>query len=652
MGKVFDITAIRLLGLGAVLLLSACAAQPGPAPAQSIGNLEVRGVPEVPPAVAEGLQQYRNTRSARLHGWLGDGILIGTRFGETSQLHRVEQPQGARRQITFFDEPVAAALVANRPQPEGFIYTRDVGGSEFFQLFWFDLASGHSRLLSDGRSRYTGAVISNGGDRFAYTTTERNGRDWDIHVQTLSGGTAVALEAGGVGWAVADFSPDDSHLLVSRYVSINESYLYQLSLDDGSLTPLFDPPLRMAVRQAQYTPDGTGVLFTADMGTEFLRLHRLDLGSGRIRLLSGDIDWDVEQFAVADTGNYLAFTVNEGGYSRLHVWHLPALSPVALPEVPKGIIGGLIFHPAGDRLGFTLALPTAPADVYSAHLGRRALTAWTRSEAGGLDRAATVAPELIDYPTFDAVDGAPRRIPAFVYRPQRPGPHPVLISIHGGPEAQYRPFFSPMVQYYVNELGMAVVAPNVRGSAGYGKSYLQLDNGRLREDAVHDIGALLDWIAAEPDLDAERVVVTGGSYGGYMVLASLVHFGDRLTAGVSRVGISNFVSFLTNTEPYRQELRRVEYGDERDPEMRAFLERISPLSNVERMSRPLLILQGANDPRVPASESAQIYHALHARGVPVWYVLAGDEGHGFRKKFNSDYAAAATATFLQRFVLP
>jgi dipeptidyl aminopeptidase/acylaminoacyl peptidase len=270
---------------------------------------------------------------------------------------------------------------------------------------------------------------------------------------------------------------------------------------------------------------------------------------------------------------------------------------------------------------------------------------------GGLDQKAFAYPELIDYPTFDEADGEPRRIPAFVYRPAGEGPHPVYISIHGGPEAQYRPYFSAALQYYVGELGMAVIAPNVRGSAGYGKSYLKLDDGRRREDSVRDIGALLDWIETQPDLDPGRVVVSGGSYGGYMVLASLVHYSDRLTAGVERVGISNFVSFLTNTEEYRRDLRRAEYGDERDPEMRAFLEAISPLNQVGRIDRPLLIFQGANDPRVPAGESEQIHRALRERGVPVWYVLALDEGHGFRKKANSDYAAAATALFLQRFAL-
>lgn len=640
------------------LALGACAGSQSAAPeapdaeaVRRIGNLDVRGVPEIPASLVERLEQYQNTRGARLQGWLTDGVLIATRFGDTQQLHRVSQPCGVRRQLTFFGEPVAAALTAPAGAQDGFVYLSDRGGSEFFQLYWFDLASGESRLLTDGRSRYTQVVWSTAGDRFAYTTTERDGRSWDIHVQHRDGTVTVALARDEVGWMVQDFSPDDARLLLTRYVSINESYLYELSLDSGTLTPLLDRSRPVAVRQAAYGHDGASVLFSADLGGEFLRLHQLDLDSGAVTELTGDIAWDVEAFALSPDGAHLAFTVNEDGYSHLFVWRLPERTPVALPAVRRGIIRELAFDPQGRRLGFSLSLPTAPTDVYSVDLERRALTRWTASETGGLDPDGFVAPELVAYPTFDRVDGEQRAIPAFVYRPPGDGPHPVYVTIHGGPEAQYRPYFSPALQYYVKELGMAVVAPNVRGSAGYGRAYLQLDNGLLREDAVRDIGALLDWIAAQPDLDASRVVVSGGSYGGYMVLASLVHYADRLAAGVNRVGISNFVTFLTNTEDYRRQLRRAEYGDERDPVMRAFLERISPLNNVERMQRPLLVLQGANDPRVPASESEQLYRALRARDVPVWYVLALDEGHGFRKKPNVDYASAATVLFLERFAL-
>jgi dipeptidyl aminopeptidase/acylaminoacyl peptidase len=244
------------------------------------------------------------------------------------------------------------------------------------------------------------------------------------------------------------------------------------------------------------------------------------------------------------------------------------------------------------------------------------------------------------------MDGRQRQVPLYVYEPSAPGPHPVLISLHGGPESQFRPGFDPWLEFVVNELGFAVVAPNVRGSSGYGKSYLALDNGMLREDAVKDIGALLVWLSLQNGLDAKHVVVSGGSYGGYLTLATMVDFSPRLQGGVDLAGIADFVSFLTNTAAYRRNQRRAEYGDERDPNMRAFLRRISPLTNAERISRPLLIVHGSNDPRVPLSEAQQIVNRVRSKGGEVWYLEARDEGHGFRKKQNRDAYYRTFAQFL------
>jgi dipeptidyl aminopeptidase/acylaminoacyl peptidase len=305
----------------------------------------------------------------------------------------------------------------------------------------------------------------------------------------------------------------------------------------------------------------------------------------------------------------------------------------------------------GKRLALQVSTAQSPADVYVLALADGQppqLARWTQGEIGPLNRDAMVPAELIEFPTWDRVNGRPRMIPAFVYRPRTPGPHPVLIDIHGGPESQYRPEWSAYTQFLVNELGYAVVAPNVRGSAGYGRGFLGLDNGELREDAVRDIGSLLVWIGLQPDLDRNRVVVHGGSYGGYMVLSSLVHYGDRLAGGIDALGISDFVTFLTNTSAYRRDLRRAEYGDERDAQMRAFLKRISPLTNARSIRKPLLVVQGVNDARVPASESEQIVQQLRLNGGEVWYLAAKDEGHGFRKKGNRDAYLATMAQFLRR----
>ena len=618
-----------------------------PPPAADDGNLLTRGVPPLPAELLRELASYQNTRSAQLRDWLGDGMLVGTRFGNTTQLHFVAAPLGMRRQLTFFGEPVGGA-VARPESGDGFVFLKDVGGSEFYQLFWQPWRRGGGgdspRLLTDGKSRYIAPSWSPSGRLLGYSTTERNGADWDLHARDLDGERTVLQQGQGVGWTILDWAADETRVLISRYVSVNESELYELRLASGERERLL-PDVTAAFGSARYGVDGS-VFLISDLGGEFRRLHRLDRRTGRLVALTGDTPWDVESFAIARDGARLAFAVNEEGTSRLFALRLSDGGFIALPELPRGIVSGLRFHPDGDRLGFTFRSASTPSDVFSIDFRTRQLTRWTRSELGGLAPDKLAEPELVRYRSFDGLS-----IPAFVYRPPGPGPHPVIVNIHGGPASQARPGFSPTTQFYLARLGAAVIYPNVRGSRGYGRTYLNLDNGRKREDSVRDIGALLDWIAQTPELDAERVAVVGGSYGGYMVLASLVHYGHRLRAGVERVGISNFVTFLTNTQPYRRDLRRVEYGDERDPAMRVFLDAISPLNRAAEIATPLLVSQGLNDPRVPASESEQIVAALEAHGVPVWYVLAKDEGHGFRKKTNRDYLQGVTALFLRKHLL-
>ncbi|NBU25601.1 MAG: S9 family peptidase, partial [Gammaproteobacteria bacterium] len=649
-------------------------ATPKPAPAVTPpprierGNLVLEGVPPHPPRITEALDGWLAGRSATFRDFLPDGsLLVTTRFGDADQVHRVATPLGVREQLTWGEEP-AGGVVASPVAGGGFVFSRDRGGDENAQIHLLRAGERVPQRLTDGRSRHGGALWSRDGTRLVFTGNARDGIATDVYLVEVGkagadgvGGTAptaprlVVAAPQGQAWTPVDWSQDGSKLLLLQTTSVTDARLYLADIATGAyraldlaVTPGKAAP-KTAIGGARFSADGRGVWLTADLGGEFQQLRHLDLQDGSLRTLTADIPWDIEEFEPGPDGRYLAYVANVDGYGRLSLLDLGAartVQPAGLPA--DGIVSGLRFDHAGAKLGMSIDTARSPRDAWTLDIASGAVTRWTRSETGAADPARVVPAELVRYPTWDRAQGQTRRIPAFVYRPAGPGPHPVVIDIHGGPEGQSRPGYSAWTQYLVNVLGYAVIQPNVRGSTGYGRSYTMLDNGRLREDSVRDIGALLVWIAAQPGLDAGRVVVSGGSYGGYMVLASMVAFGDRLQGGIDAVGISNFVTFLTNTAAYRRDLRRVEYGDERDPSMRAFLQRISPLTRADAIRKPLLVIQGLNDPRVPASESEQMVARVRANGAEVWYLAARDEGHGFRKKPNRDFELRTRATFLER----
>lgn len=625
-------------------------------------TIAAQGVPPIPLDHLEGLLPYENIRGALVMDWhpRERRLLIRTRFAESPQLHEVAMPLGARTQITFFREPVSTG--AYRPgRPGELLYSIDEGGAENFQIFLLDRKTGRANRLSDGKHRYVSPLWSHDGTGLAYASNARNGRDMDVYVADPSkpGSERRLTEAQG-SWEPLDWSPDGRRLLVTESVSANETYLYWLDVASGerhTLTPRNarkeDPTV--SYQGGKWSADGKWIYVSSDKDSEFLRLVRLDAATGAATVISGDVPWDVEDFDRSEDGKLLAYLVNEDGFSRLHLIETATGKPLALPDLPAGSANGLRFRPGSHELAFAVSWARSSSDVYSYDSDSRKLDRWTASEVGGLDPETFALPKLVRYPTFDNdAKGARRTIPAFVYLPpgdRFSGKRPVVINIHGGPEGQSRPAFLGSNNYILNELGVAVVVPNVRGSTGYGKSWLKLDNGKLREDSVKDIGALLDWIATQPNLDASHVMVTGGSYGGYMVLATLTHYSDRLSCAWESVGISNFVTFLENTQEYRRDLRRVEYGDEREADMRAFLTGIAPVNHADRITKPLMISQGANDPRVPLHESDQIAAAVRAKGVPVWYLVAKDEGHGFQKKSNSDYQRAVLLEMIRTFLL-
>ncbi len=623
---------------------------------REIGNMVLEDVPEIPEDIQTRIQQYQNTRSASFEDWLpnDNGIMVSTRFGNTSQLHLINQPGGARNQISFFDEPVTNGTFCPSADYNGFLFTKDIGGNEFSQLYWYDMTSRQSEMLSDGESRNFGYLWSNKGDKFAFTSSRRNKKDFDIYISSMTAPkkAAIKVDRGSGYWLATDWSPDDSKLIVIQYLSSTKSNSYVLDVETSVLTQINDDSVEATFIAVAWDSTGKKIYATTNQGMEFNTLVQYDTETKKIEYITDTIPWDIDSFSTNKKRSKAAFTVNENGFSQLYLYDMSNGKYEKVSSLPVGQIGSISFHPNRDLLAMSLNTTETPGDIYVLDLKTMKNERWTTSEVGGLNTSVFPKPELIHFDTYDEVEGSKRTIPAFVYKPSTlKGPYPVMISIHGGPEGQHTPSFSSFYAFLANELGIAVIAPNVRGSAGYGKTFLKLDNGFNREDSVKDIGKLIEWIENNADYDNSKIAVFGGSYGGYMVLSSLYNFNDKIKCGVDIVGISNFVTFLENTQEYRRDLRRAEYGDERKPKMREYLLSISPTNHVDEFKAPLFVIQGANDPRVPASESEQMVRSIRENNGMVWYMLAKDEGHGFRKKENRDRMTEAVALFLKKNLL-
>ena len=606
------------------------------------------GLPPVPQALADATRPYLESRAAGFAGWnpVTRGLLIATRFGNTVQAHEVAAPMAARRQLSFEADAIARASYAPK-RGDVLVVQKDVGGSEFWQLY--TLKDGRLTLLTDGKSRNAINAWSHDGRWLGYSSTRRNGADNDLYVidpRNPKSDRLVAQVKGG-GWAISDFAPDAKTAVVTQYLSVNKTNLYRMDVATGAMTPIGDPAKPIAYGEAKFAPDGT-LWVTSDEGSDFQRLGTIDPATGRFTAVAPEPKWDVDAFDIADDGRTIAYVVNEAGIDRLKLLDVATRRTRTVP-LPAGGIGGVQFAPWG-ALGFSLTSAKAPTDTYSLDPATLKVTRWTASETGGLDPAQNVEPEFVEVKSFD---GEP--VSGFLYRPDParwPGKRPLLFNIHGGPEGQSTPGFLGRNNYLVNELGIALFYPNVRGSTGFGKRFVALDNGPFRrEDSVKDIGAFLDRLEKDPRIDPKRIAETGGSYGGYMCYAVAIRYGDRFKAANCVVAISNFVTFLENTQSYRRDLRRVEYGDERDPAQRAKLVAISPLTRAKELKIPLMVVTGGNDPRVPPSEANQMVAAVRANGVPAWHLLAKDEGHGYAKKENQDYQFWTSLMFWQANLL-
>ena len=616
-------------------------------------NLVVEGVPPVPASLAEAADRYNNFRAASLQSWdpATRQMLITTRFADTAQVHLVKTPGGARTQLTFYPDRISGAWYSPTSDAS-FVFSKDVGGGEFFQLYRYDFATAATTLLTDGKSRNTDPVWSYAGDRLAYGSTRRTGNDVDLYVVDPANPKSDHLLAqlNGGGWTALDWSPDGRSILVSESISAEESYLWVVDASSGAKT-LITPKggtVKIAYGSGRFSKDGKGIYVTTDKDSEFQRLTYIDLSTKQHTYLSSGIPWDVEEFDLSRDGKTIAFVTNEDGFGVLHLFDTGNRKEKAVTGVAKGVISGVHWQANNRDVGFSLSSARSSSDVYSLDVKSGKIERWTFSETGGLNTAEFPESELIHWKSWDG-----RAISGFLYRPPAKftGKRPVIINIHGGPEGQFRPTFPGRWDYYMNELGIAMIAPNVRGSTGYGKTFLGLDNGMLREGSYRDINTLLDWIQTQTDLDSSRVLITGGSYGGFMTLAVATNYNDRICCSVDVVGPSNLVTFLEHTSGYRQDLRRVEYGDERDPKMREYLEEIAPANKAKNITKPIFIIAGKNDPRVPVTESEQMVSIVRQNGTPVWWLMAKDEGHGFGKKKNQDYQFYATVMFVKQYLL-
>lgn len=619
-------------------------------------NLKADGLPPIPAELAAKVAPYTEFKPATAVSWHPQKreLIVARRAGNTTQLHRVAAPGAELVQLTDYAEPVRDGGFWPKA-PNVLVFTRDAGGNEQQQIYRLDAGATEPVLLTDAARKNELVGITHARDRLLVESTDldKTGRREDPTVDLSLVDPLDPTKRRklgtlpGTGWGDITFSFDDRRLALVEYKSVNESYVWLMDAASGErrrVLPATATAAPIATADLNFSRDGNGLFLSTDRDGEFRKLAYLDLASGKLDYFGEGGNWDVESIALSPDGRVLAVITNEAGIGVLRLYDATTRKPLPRPALPTGNVHGLVWHENSRDLAVSVNSAQSPNDAYAIDVRDNVVTRWTQTRVPGLDAASFRNAEPIEWKSFDG-----RSIGGFIIRPPAKftGKRPVIVSIHGGPEAQARPGFMGRWNYFIDELGVAILQPNVRGSTGYGKTFVALDNGMRREDSVKDIGALFDWIAAQPDLDASRIIVEGGSYGGYMVLAVATNYADRIAGTIDVVGVANFVSFLENTESYRRDLRRVEYGDERDPAMREFLTRISPVNNASKIRAPLFVVHGRNDPRVPYTEAEQIVAAARKNGVPVWYLLADNEGHGYARKANVDYLFYAMIEFIR-----
>lgn len=655
---------IRLLGLALstacglkvtlILLLALSALSPTQAQDRPIAlgkNIEATGVPPIPASLAQEVQPYAGIYGLPLAGWDVARREIWLKgLSNVTWVSRIKEPGAAPNASSIYIQSSGIYDIYFQPQGKYLAYTRDTDGNETFQLYLYEIGAARTTLLSDGKTRSTEPVWSNGGDKIIYSSSPSGVQGVSLRLVTPSDPKTdhlFVLSSGGYLKAY-DWTPDDKQIVYCDFASNVASTLWLLDIASGRKTllspksgqsELYDNP--------QFSKDGKGIYVVTDHDSDFRRLAYIDFASGKISYIPSSSRWDVDEFQLGPDGKTMAFVTNEDGISRLHLFDMIAGKERLAPQLPVGIISDLKWRRDSVDLAFNFKSSRTPNDVYSVNTDTGKVELWAKSVTNGFDTETLSQPELIHWKSFDQ-----KTVSGFLYRPPSKfkGKRPVIIDIHGGPEEQYRPGFLYENNYFLNEMGVAKIYPNVRGSSGYGKAFSHSDDGIKREDAVKDIGALLDWIKRQPDLDADRVMVQGGSYGGYLALSAAYIYPSRIKAVASDSGLTHLLSCAEHTEEWRRGLQRTEFGDEREPTVRQFMERTAPLKNAQKIKSALLISHGQNDPRVPVAEAASLVAATKNR-VPVWYIMAKDEGHGFAQRSNRDYRLYASILFVKEFLL-
>ena len=609
------------------------------------------------------LERYLTIRSAYGASLGPDGtlsFLLDTTG--VPQVWTLSEPQGWPTQRTFYDEPVSFASFS--PTREELIFGMDEGGNERMQLFRLGL-DGRSLSLTDtpdAKHRWGG--WSSDGEEFAFTSNRRDESVFDVYIQGRNEtGEEAELVFEGDGWfTVGGFSPDDSKLMVAQAYSNFDQDIYVFDRETGELTEPRPDTSDVRYRSVQWGPDSEWLYLVTDEDADTLYLARMHAESGDLERLESGGEWNIDGLALDEESGSLVYSRNVDGYTELTVGELidGEIEPIARPKLPGNVAGGVSFGPEGEEFALSssgrrhntnvsvIDIETLRSEATESEKTTTessvGITPWTDASTAGIPQETFVETELIRYESFDGRD-----IPAFFSLPQEIPDEgaTVIVDIHGGPESQRRPSFSGLSQYLLSR-GYALFEPNVRGSTGYGRAYTHLDDVEKRLDSVRDIEAAVDWLEAHENIDGDRIVAKGGSYGGFMVLSALTEFPERWAAGVDIVGIANFVAFLENTGSWRRELREAEYGSlEND---REFLESISPIHSIDQIEAPLFVLHGANDPRVPLGEAEQIVEGAQNQGVPVEKLVFEDEGHGISKLENQIEAYTRVVEFLDEHV--